>query len=71
MLLLELLSLNDHKEDFLNDLIAGENNPLVTCLNYDAERERILREYNGLPGEIKDRFKGIFEKVIVCGFWLG
>lgn len=72
MLLLELLSLNDHLEDIEKDLIKGKTNPLISAgFNYEKEKARIDREYMGLSESVKKSFKYLHDKVIKAGFWAG
>jgi hypothetical protein len=69
MLLLEYLSLRDHKEDMAGDIVHGKQNPLILQMDYDEERERILKEYSHLPAGTRECFGDIYEKVIQARWW--
>lgn len=69
MLLLELLSLNDHKHDLPDDIEKGKQNPLILELDYNNERNRILDDYEKLPHYIQDHYKNLFDRSIKCIFW--
>lgn len=60
MLILELLSLNDHKHDFKDDLVNSKENPLVSHINYDEAREKIRKEYVQLSKTMQIAFDNYF-----------
>jgi hypothetical protein len=70
-LLLELLSLEDHKADFIEDIINNKENPL-SSIDYKSEKERILGEYDNTGQWIKDYFEDFYKwiKETPMAFWL-
>lgn len=70
-LLLELLSLEDHKTDFLEDMINNKENPL-SSIDYDTEKRRILGEYNKIDQKVRDFFKDFYKWIqeTPMAFWL-
>lgn len=71
MLILELISLNDHRADFKNDLINKKSNPLAYNLNYDEAREKIRKEIKSLSPECIEIYKKFLEKrSIYMGTWI-
>lgn len=70
LLLLELLSLNDHKKDLADDILGNKQNPLIFQLDYESERARILKEFRALPDRVKNLFSVLFEKTVNAAWWL-
>jgi hypothetical protein len=69
MLLLKLLSLNDHKYDIADDILAGKQNPLIVDMDYQAEKADILQIYFSLPGYVLRRFDYLYQQVIKADWW--
>jgi hypothetical protein len=70
-LLLELLSLEDHKTDFVTDMLQNKENPL-TSIDYKAEKARILDEYHRIEPCVRDMFKDFYKWIeeTPMAFWL-
>jgi len=70
-LLLELLSLEDHRVDFLNDILNDKINPLINT-DYDLEKKRILKEYDTVDPQIKKYFEDYYKWIhnTPLAFWI-
>ena len=69
MLLLELLSLKDHRHDLALDIAAGKQNPLIVDMDYQEELERIVSDFHLLPASVQKGFGDLFDKTISASFW--
>jgi hypothetical protein len=55
MLLLELASLQDHLKDREADLRAGKSNPLLEGMDYEAEKNRLLKAIGAIQSDEIDK----------------
>lgn len=67
--LLELLSLNDHKTDISGDILKGRYNPLILEIDYKEEKEKLLREYNQFSLAVKGQFNALLGDVLTASSW--
>lgn len=69
MILLELLSLKDHKHDLADDIMDNKYNPLTFDIQFDGEHRRLMEEFDSLPTEVKESFSYLKKRVIDGSFW--
>lgn len=70
-LILELLSLNDHKKDIARDILTRKQNPLIIDIDYQEEYNRIVDSFNNLPQYARSKFQILFDKSIKADIWIG
>jgi hypothetical protein len=70
MILLQLISLNDHEYDLTADIDKGKQNPLILELDYNVEKERLLAQWDEIPGYIKDAFGNLYSRSVMAVFWI-
>jgi hypothetical protein len=70
-LLLELLSLEDHKTDFVKDALENKLNPLIFT-DYSKEKECILDQYSAIDPQIKKYFEDYYNWIenTPLAFWI-
>lgn len=68
-ILLEFLSLKDHRTDISDDILEGKYNPLILDVDYKEEKEQLLREYSKLSPAVKELFKGFLGDVLAGSIW--
>lgn len=69
-LVLEEVSLLDHKNDYAKDIKSGHSNPLVSgIIDFQKEKERINSRKRIYPQHIQDLVDSSFKGEVLSSFW--